>query len=72
MSNLVLHSFSGSHYELVFQQGQAVHRLVHESLKIIPDIELVKLMKPKLLSTFLFFMLAKRKVARGSFCNVQQ
>lgn len=64
MSNLVLHSFSGSHYELGLQQGEAVRGLVQEGLRIIPDIELVKLMKPRLLPTFLFLMLAKRKAAR--------
>lgn len=64
MSNLLLQSFSGSHYELGLQQGQAVRKLVHEGLESIPDLEIVKLMKPKLLPTSLFLALAKRKAAK--------
>jgi len=64
MSNLVLHSFSGSHYELGLQQGQAVRKLVHEGLESIPDLETIKLMKPTWLPTSLFLALAKRKAAK--------
>ena len=64
MSNLALHSFSGSHYELGLQQGQAVRKLVHEGLESIPDLETIKLMKPRLLPTSLFLALAKRKAAK--------
>lgn len=64
MSNLALHSFSGSHYELGFQQGQAVRKLIHEGLESIPDLETFKLMKPRLIPTSLFLVLAKRKAAK--------
>ena len=64
MSNLALHSFSGSHYELGFQQGQAVRKLIHEGLESIPDLETIKLMKPRLFPTSLFLALAKRKAGK--------
>ncbi len=64
MSDLLLHSFSGSHYELGLQQGRAVRKLIHEGLESFPDLEVIKLMKPRLLPTSLFLALAKRKAAK--------
>jgi len=64
MSNLRLHSFSGSHREIGFQQGQAVRETIQQALEQIPEFELIKLMKPKLLPTSLFLTLAKRRAAK--------
>jgi len=64
MLELTLHSFSGNHHEIGFQQGQAVRRTIQEALEQIPDLELIKLMKPRLLPTSLFLALAKRRAAK--------
>lgn len=61
MPNITLRTFSGTHYEIGVQQGQAVRELVHEALEQIPDFEGVKLMKPKLLPTFVFLAIAKHR-----------
>ncbi|MFQ6075495.1 MAG: C45 family autoproteolytic acyltransferase/hydrolase, partial [Candidatus Bathyarchaeia archaeon] len=56
-----LESFSGTHYEIGVQQGQAVGGLIHQLLRLIPNLESVKRMKPNLLPTSLFLALAKRR-----------
>ena len=64
MPNITLQTFSGTHYEIGVQQGQAVRGLIHKALEQIPDFEGVNLMKPRLLPTFLFLALAKRRATK--------
>lgn len=64
MSDLRLHSFSGSHREIGFQQGQAVRETIQQALEQIPEFELIKLMKPRLLPTSFFLALAKRRATK--------
>ena len=61
MPSIALQTFSGTHYEIGLQQGQAVRGPIHKALKQIPDSEDVQLLKPRLLPTFLFLALAKRR-----------
>jgi len=46
------------------QQGRAVRELLHKGLKQIPNFVEVKLMKPRLLPTSLFLVLAKRRATK--------
>lgn len=64
MPNVTLHSFSGTHYEIGVQQGQAVRQLIHEGLEQLADFEAIKLMKPRMLPTFLFLAMAKRRATK--------
>jgi predicted choloylglycine hydrolase len=64
LTTITLHTFSGNHYEIGVQQGRAVRELLHKGLEQIPDFEVVKLMKPRLLPTSLFLALAKRRAAK--------
>lgn len=64
MSKINLLTFSGSHHEIGVQQGRAVHKLMQKALKQIPNLEVVRLMKPKLLPTSLFLRLAKRRATK--------
>jgi predicted choloylglycine hydrolase len=64
MPNITLHTFCGSHYEIGVQQGQAVRELIHKGLEQIPTDETIRLMKPRLLPTFLFLALAKRRATK--------
>ena len=61
MVNVVLQAFSGSHYEIGVQQGQAVRELLQKTLRQIQNFEALKQMKSKLLPTPLFLALAKRR-----------
>jgi predicted choloylglycine hydrolase len=61
MPNITLQTFSGTHYEIGVQQGQAVKELIHKGLEQIPTVEAIRLMKPRLLPTSLFLALAKRR-----------
>jgi predicted choloylglycine hydrolase len=61
LSIITLQTFSGTHYEIGVQQGQAVRELLHNVLEQIPNLEAVKLVKPSLLPTSLFLALAKRR-----------
>jgi len=64
LSAIKLETFSGSHYEIGVQQGRALGELIHEGLRRVPDFEALKFMKPRLLPTFLFLRLAKRRAAK--------
>ena len=64
MTDIKLHIFSGSHYGVGVQQGQAARSLIHEALNRIPSFEFMKLMKPRLLPTSIFLALAKRRAAK--------
>ncbi len=62
--NVELRAFSGTHYEIGVQQGRAARIMLHDALKRLPDEDSVKLLKPRLLPTFLFVALAKRRAHR--------
>jgi predicted choloylglycine hydrolase len=64
MSNIRSQTFSGTHFEIGIQQGQAMRELIHKALKQIPNLESVKAMKPPLLPTSLFIALAKRRAVK--------
>lgn len=64
VTDIKLHTFSGSHYDIGVQQGQALRSLIHEALNRIPSFEFMKLMKPRLLPTPIFLALAKRRAAK--------
>ena len=53
--------FSGSDYEIGFQQGQSNREAIHEGLDVIFTLDFVKQSKPKWLPQSLFVMLAKRR-----------
>ena len=53
--------FSGSDYEIGFQQGQGNREAIQKALEVIFNLDLVKQSKPKLLPKSLFVMLAKRR-----------
>jgi predicted choloylglycine hydrolase len=59
-----LHRFSGSHYEIGVQQGQAVREQLDKATDDIPRFEAVRLLKPSLLPTSLFMSIARRRAAR--------
>jgi predicted choloylglycine hydrolase len=64
LSTIALQVFSGSDYEIGVQQGHSVRELLHKALEDIPNVEAVKLMKPRLLPTSLFLALAKRRAVK--------
>jgi predicted choloylglycine hydrolase len=53
--------FSGSDYEIGFQQGQSNREAIQKGIAVVFDSKQVKQNKPKLLPKFLFVMLAKRR-----------
>jgi isopenicillin-N N-acyltransferase-like protein len=59
--NATLQTFSGSHYEIGVQQGQATRGLLQKALAQIQDFEVLKQMKPRLLPAPVFLALAKRR-----------
>ena len=61
MVNATLQTFSGSHYEIGVQQGQATRGLLQKALAQIRDLEVLKQMKPRLLPTPVFLALARRR-----------
>lgn len=64
LSTIKLQTFSGTHYEIGIQQGHAISELLHKALEQIPNLQTVKILKPRLLPTSLFFALAKRQAAK--------
>lgn len=64
VANVKLYAFSGAHYEVGVQQGQAGRQQIREGLKKIPNYDFVRLMKPRLLPKSLFITLAKRRAER--------
>lgn len=59
LSAITLQTFSGTHYEIGVQQGRIVYQLLHKAYEQIPNLETVKLIKPRLLPTSLFLALTK-------------
>lgn len=53
--------FSGTHYKIGVQQGEAVREVMEQLIRLIPDLEVVRSSKPRLVPTFLFLVLAKRR-----------
>jgi len=53
--------FSGSDYEIGFQQGQSNREAIHKGIEEVFSLDLVNQSKPKLLPKSLFVMLAKRR-----------
>ena len=64
MSITSLQNFSGSHYEIGVQQGKAIRELVDDALEQLLNLKFVKQMKPRLLPSFLFLTIAKRKTEK--------
>lgn len=64
MEKVALQTFSGSHYEIGVQQGQAVSKLLQKALAQIQNFEAIKQMKPKLLPAPVFLAVAKRRADR--------
>lgn len=59
-----LHRFSGTHYEIGLQQGQASREQIQTVLKNVSSFDVMKLMKPRLLPTSLFMTIAKNRAAK--------
>ncbi len=53
--------FSGSDYEIGFQQGQSNREAIQKALEVIFNLDLVKQSKPKFVPKSLFVILAKRR-----------
>jgi len=64
VTNVSLHTFSGTNHEIGVQQGKAGRQQICEALEKIPNYDFVRLMKPRLLPTSLFMALAKRRAER--------
>lgn len=64
MPDITIEYFSGTHYEIGIQQGQAVYGLIQQILQLIPHLDIVKQMKPRFLPTSLFLTLAKRRAKK--------
>jgi hypothetical protein len=64
LSNIILENFSGTHYEVGIQQGKAGSGRIQQILQLIPQLDIVKQMKPRLLPTSLFLALAKRRATK--------
>jgi predicted choloylglycine hydrolase len=58
-----MEDFSGSHHEIGIQQGEAIHDLMNRLMRVLPELDAFRRMKPKLLPTSLFLSFAKRRAA---------
>ncbi len=71
MYNVELHKFSGTHYEIGFQQGRVIKNILKEALTQIPNFSFVKHLKPRLLPLNIFLLLAKnnanKKIGKDIF-----
>jgi hypothetical protein len=56
--------FSGTHYEMGFQQGKQYRQQIQQGIKTLLDSDIVKENKPKLLPQWLFFAIAKRRAEK--------
>ncbi|MHA1111469.1 MAG: C45 family autoproteolytic acyltransferase/hydrolase [Promethearchaeota archaeon] len=56
-----VHHFSGSHYDMGFQQGERFKQSLIEAFKAFKDYPDISKMRPKLIPQGLFFLLAARK-----------
>jgi predicted choloylglycine hydrolase len=64
LSDLKRYTFSGSHYEIGFLQGRTIGESLHETIAQIPNLEVVKSIKPRLIPTSLFLALAKSQAEK--------
>jgi len=64
LSTVKLESFSGTHYEIGFQQGKAVRELLHQTFRQISNFPELKSAKPRLIPISLFLSLAKRQAIK--------
>jgi predicted choloylglycine hydrolase len=58
-----MEDFSGSHYEIGVQQGEAIRGLLNKLMHVLPELDAFKRMKPRLIPTSLFLSFAKRRAA---------
>lgn len=58
-----MEDFSGSHYEIGVQHGEAIRGLLNKLMRVLPELDIFKRMKPRLVPTSLFLSLAKRRAA---------
>ncbi len=56
-----IHHFSGSHYDMGFQQGERFKESLVEAFKAFKDYPDISKMRPKLVPSGIFFQLAARK-----------
>ena len=56
-----IHEFSGSHYEMGFQQGTLFQDLVQDALRVFKKLEDIQLMKPRFMPMCLFLWIASRR-----------
>ena len=56
--------FSGTHYDMGFQQGKQYGQSIREGIKTLLESEVIKENKPKLLPQQLFFAIAKRRAKK--------
>ena len=61
MSNVELHKFSGTHYEIGVQQGKLISELMKKALAQIRNFEFIKNIKPRFMPFTIFLMIAKHK-----------
>lgn len=64
LTTVKLERFSGSHFDVGVQQGRAVRESMREALGRLPNIEIMKLMKPRFVPASVFLGLAKRRAAK--------
>jgi hypothetical protein len=64
LGRIQLFSFSGSHYEIGYQQGKSLRELIYEGVQLISSSEAFKMMKPRFLPFFMFLALAKRRACK--------
>ena len=60
---ITMEDFSGSHHEIGVQQGEAVRGLISQLMRVLPELDAFRRMKPVLIPTFLFLSFAKRRAA---------
>lgn len=58
------YTFSGSHHDIGFQQGQALRESIQKGLKDLLNSEPVKMIKPRFLPTSIFLSMAKRRAEK--------
>ncbi len=56
-----LYEFTGSHYEMGYQQGDTFKTNLHKAISMFKNLEEVKSLKPRLIPTGLFMKLASKK-----------
>jgi len=64
VSRINVETFSGTHYEIGVQQGQAVRALLHRTFAQAGNLVEVKSMKPRFVPMSLFLSLARRRATK--------